>query len=144
MNYEFERVPYSALNSRQKESYNFQKISGVLADFGFTTIRLSDDWNGADFIAQHLSGVTILVQLKGRFCVYAKYRGKRLWVAFPEGQDWYLFPHDSVLAQVLDRTGIESTDSWNMHGAYSWGTIPAAMRDVMAEFRLPREEDARG
>lgn len=38
-----------------------------MADYGFMTIRLSDDWQGADFIAQHVDGVLFLrVQLKGR------------------------------------------------------------------------------
>lgn len=62
----FSRVEYSCLNSRQKENFNYQKIAGVLADYGFITHRLSDDWNGADFIAQHIDGVLFLrVQLKG-------------------------------------------------------------------------------
>jgi len=43
------KIDYRKLNSRQKENYNFQKVSGILADYGFATIRLSDDWNGADF-----------------------------------------------------------------------------------------------
>jgi hypothetical protein len=49
----FNRILYSNLNSRQKEAFNFQKVSAVLADYGFITIRLSSDWGGADFIAQH-------------------------------------------------------------------------------------------
>ena len=28
-------VNYAELSSRQQEAYNFQKVSGVLADFGF-------------------------------------------------------------------------------------------------------------
>src|SRR5207244_5579086 len=57
-------INYANLNSRQQEAYNFQKVSGVLADFGFTTIRLTDDWQGADFIAQIIDGQPFLtVQL---------------------------------------------------------------------------------
>ena len=70
----FEKVDYRKLNSRQQEAYNFQKISAVLADFGYLTIRLSDDWNGADFIAQHFKSKSFIgVQLKGRLCFYQKY-----------------------------------------------------------------------
>jgi hypothetical protein len=54
MAHAFERVSYKALNARQRENYNSQKISAVLADYGFSTIRPSSDWQGADFIAQHL------------------------------------------------------------------------------------------
>ena len=38
-----QQINYSDLNSRQRENYNFQKLSAVLADFGFATLRLSDD-----------------------------------------------------------------------------------------------------
>jgi hypothetical protein len=63
----FSRFPYRKLNSRQKENYNFQKVSAVLAEYGFSTIRLSDDWNGTDFIAQHANGHRVLrVQLRSR------------------------------------------------------------------------------
>ena len=67
MPHSLQRVRYEDLSSRQQESHNFQKASAVLADYGFTTIRLTDDWRGADFIAQHIDGTTFLkVQLKGR------------------------------------------------------------------------------
>jgi len=55
-----QKIDPRKLNARQKENYYFQKISGLLADYGFTTIRLSDDWNGADFLAQHVDGITLL------------------------------------------------------------------------------------
>lgn len=74
----FQKIAYESLNARQKESYNFQKVSAALADYGFITIKLSDDWHGADFIAQHLSGETLKVQLKGRLSFYKKYQGKDL------------------------------------------------------------------
>lgn len=49
-----EKISYKNLNARQKESYNFQKLSSILADYGFTILLLNDDWQGADFIAQVL------------------------------------------------------------------------------------------
>ena len=48
-------------------SLNFQKVSAVLADFGYMTIPLSNDWSRADFIAQTADGSPSLkVQLKSR------------------------------------------------------------------------------
>ena len=80
----FEKYPYKKLNSRQQEAYNFQKVSAVLADYGFVTIRLSSDWRGADFIAQHVDGLTFLkVQLKGRLSFDKKYHGRDLYICFP-------------------------------------------------------------
>lgn len=70
-----EEISYDDLNSRQRENYNFHKVSAILADYGFTSIRLSDDWQGADFIAQHIDGQTFIkAQLKGRMSIDKKSR----------------------------------------------------------------------
>ena len=53
----FQRVKYEDMNACQKEIFNFQKVSSVFADFGFATYRLTDDWNGADFLAVHFDGI---------------------------------------------------------------------------------------
>ena len=67
------KINYNKLNPKQQESYNFQKVSSVLADYGFTTIKLSDDWQGSDFIAQSIDGNTFLkIQLKGRLTLSKK------------------------------------------------------------------------
>lgn len=65
------KIEYFRLNARQKENYNFLKVSAVLADYGYMTMRVSADWQGADFIAQHIDGTTSLkVQLKSRLAWY--------------------------------------------------------------------------
>ena len=116
-----EKVPYNKLNSRQRENFNFQKLSAVLADYGFTTIRLSDDWNGADLLAHHVSGRTLRIQLKSRFSIQKKYQGRGLWVAFPHKGSWFLYPHDGAVkacAKTLCRTL-----SWRKHSSYSTGGL---------------------
>jgi hypothetical protein len=140
----FRKIAYESLNSRQREGFNFQKVSAVLADYGFTTIRLTSDWNGADFIAQHSDGVTFLkIQLKGR-CAFSKdYSGKDLHICFPEGGQWYLYPHDEVLKQVLKDTEIGETVSWKERGGYSFPTLSKKLRQILQPFRLVAEE-ARG
>ena len=136
----FGRIQYPTLTARQKENFNFQKVSAVLADYGFATTRLSDDWNGADFIAQHLSGETLKVQLKSRFCVYRKYSGRDVWVTFPVSHGWYLFPHDRILEHVLQLTGIARTASWSTHGGYSWSSPPPAIRQKLEPYFLASPE----
>ena len=64
----FKKIKYSKLNSRQKENYNFHKVSAKLADYGFNSMRLNDDWEGADFISINDEQM-IKVQLKGRFSI---------------------------------------------------------------------------
>lgn len=136
MPFPFEKIDYAALNARQQESYNFQKLSGVLASYGFVTIRLSDDWNGADFLAQHISGATLKVQLKGRLTFSSNYQGKDLWVAFRADEQWFLYPHDEVLEQALSRTNIENTGAWLVGGKYSFPVVPISLQDALARFRL--------
>jgi hypothetical protein len=93
-----DKIAYECLNSKQKENYNFAKISAVLADYGFNCLRLSDDWQGADFLACHIDGkTTIKVQLKGRFVIEEKYVGKDIWIAFPYQEVWYMYPHDAAV-----------------------------------------------
>lgn len=132
----FEKITYANLNARQKENFNFQKVSAVLADYGFMTIRLSDDWNGADFIALHVNGETLKVQLKGRLTFSKKYQGKDLWVCFRRGNDLYLYPHDELLERVLATTNIANTSSWMNEGGYSFPDISPDFQTVLAPYRL--------
>ena len=131
------RVPYTNLNCRQKENYNFLKVSAVLADYGFMTMRLTDDWQGADFIAQHVDGSTFLkIQLKSRLTFGEKYRGKELYVAFFDDPDWYLYPHDELLDRVLTETGIRDTLSWSEHGAYSFPGLSQKMKALLEPYKI--------
>jgi hypothetical protein len=133
----FERYPYENLNSRQQEAYNFQKVSAVLADYGFVTIRLSNDWRGADFIAQHIDGVTFLkVQLKGRLWFDKRYQDRDLHICFPNGGSWYLYPHDALLAGLLAAGLLSGTESWDENGVYHFPKISAGLRLLLDPYRL--------
>ena len=137
----FKRVAYRNLNARQQEAFNFQKVSSVLADYGFTTIRLSSDWRGAD-IAQHLDGTTFLkVQLKGRATFEKKYLGRGLYICFPDESEWFLYPHDDLLEKVLAANKIAKT--FAEQGGYSFATIPRWLRTFLEPDRLVAEP-ARG
>ena len=135
---ELNRVRYRDLNARQKENFNFMKLSAVLADYGFSTLRLTDDWQSADFIAQHIDGDTFLkVQLKGRAVVDKKYEGKDLYIAFRSGSSWYLYPHDDVLRELLARTGVGETKSWQERGGYSFPGLSDTIRSILEPYRIP-------
>ncbi|SFL61590.1 hypothetical protein SAMN05421863_1001191 [Nitrosomonas communis] len=130
-------VHYAELNARQQESYNFQKVSGVLADYGFTTIRLTDDWQGADFIAQHIDGEQFLkVQLKGRCTLAKKYMNKDLYICFQDRGVWYLAPHDELLAWVQQNMNIINTESWRTAGLYSFPRLSAALKWYLESYRI--------
>ena len=113
------KIDYESLKPRQKEIFNFQKISGVLADYGFNCIKLADDWQGADFLAYHKDRLdTLKVQLKSRLTIDKKYKGKELFVAFPLNEHWYLVEHDALIEKVGQHTNWLNTDSWVTKGCY--------------------------
>jgi hypothetical protein len=130
------KISYDELNARQKEAYNFSKISAVLADYGFITMRLNDDWQGADFIVQHRDGTFTKVQLKGRLSFGTKYKGKDIYVAFRSDGDWYLYPHDEVLDQVLAETKVGQSKSWTEEGGYSFPGLSEQMRQILNPHKI--------
>ena len=133
----FNRIAYTDLNSRQKENYAYQKVSAVLADYGFVTMRLSDDWQGADFIAQHVDGKTMLrVQLKGRMTIEKKYLGKDLYICFRENEQWYFVPHDEFVEWALKNTKIGNSYSWINGGGYSVPSLPAAIKAHLEQYQI--------
>lgn len=133
----FTRIDYADLNSRQKENYAYQKVAGVLADYGFVTMRLSDDWQGADFIAQHIDGQTLLrVQLKSRMTIGKKYMGKYLYICFHENGIWYFVPHDEFVAWALKNTKIGTTHSWKVNGGYSVPYLPVTIKQHLERYKI--------
>ena len=117
---ELRKISFSGLNARQKEVFNFQKVAGRLADYGFNCIKLADDWQGADFLAYHKDGnSTLRVQLKSRVTIAKKYRRKSLYMAFPIRGAWYLIEHDALIALVGKHTTWLTSVSWRERGGYS-------------------------
>ena len=128
------KIEYSSLNAKAKEMYNYQKVSAKLADYGFTTMWLNNDWNGADFIAVHIDGITdIKVQLKGRLSFNKKYTGKNLYICFRDDKDFYLYPHDQILNQIEENI---SDKKWLKTGTYSSGKLTQQNRLLLEKYRL--------
>jgi hypothetical protein len=139
MSVKLDSINYNKLNSRQKENYNYQKISALLADYGFVTLRLNDDWQGADFIAYHIDGKTILkVQLKGRLTFGKKYMEQDIYIAFPNNGIWYLFPHDELLEKVLP--DIEHTVSWSVRHGYSFPYLDKKNMALLNPYKIDQFE----
>lgn len=133
----FKKITYKSLNSRQKENYNFQKIAGELADFGFNCIRLSDDWNGADFIACHIDGETFIkIQLKGRLTINNKYDGRDIHIAFLHGDDCYVYPHDEMRDRIFDLGKVQHGKGWQETQAYDWPSPPKWALKILEEYKV--------
>ena len=122
---ELETVNYSKLNARQKELFNFHKVAGRLIDYGYYSIRLSDDWQGADFLACRFNGDDFIkIQLKGKMTIDRKYRGKQIRIIFRHHEDYYVYPHDEVMEWILENKSVGSTESWRKQGLYHWPSPP--------------------
>jgi hypothetical protein len=100
----YEKIKYSDLSAKAKETYNFQNASALLADYGFVTNLLKYDWLGADFLAQHIDGDWLKIQLKGRLTTKPEYEGKDIYIMFEDKDvaQWYLFPHDKLTKYCRD------------------------------------------
>ena len=115
-----EKIAYSDLNSKQQENYNFHKVAALLADYGYNCIKLSDDWQGADFLAYHPDdGKTLRVQLKGRATINQKYMEKNLYMALPIKDQWFLVEHDKLVEAIRQNTKWLATESWTVRGGYA-------------------------
>ena len=139
-----QRIDYNDLTANQKEIYNFHQVAAVLAGYGFNCIKLSDDWQGADFLAYHKDGAqTLKVQLKGRVSIYRKYIGKDLYMCFPirtigMQETWYLVPHDELIQIARDTTPWLDSESWR-RGGYSSGNPSHAMMQLLHPYALTDE-----
>lgn len=132
-----EKINYSDLNSRQKEIYNFQKIAAVLADYGFNCIKLADDWQGADFLAYHKDGRdTLRVQLKARLTIDKKYNGKKLHLAFPVHENWYLVEHDTLVEIIGKSSNWLNSESWIQKGHYNSVSPNGAILSVLEKYQI--------
>lgn len=136
---ELEKIDYQQLNSRQKETFNFQKVASKLADYGFSCILLNDDWQGADFIANHFNGDQFLkVQLKSRLTFDNKYENKNIFICFPDNGDWYLYPHDDVRDAFLEvyRDKMAVSSSWVTNQHYTFNRLSKKNRDLILKYKL--------
>jgi hypothetical protein len=133
----FEHIHYDTLNARQKELFNFAKIAATLADYGFNCIKLSDDWQGADFLAYHANASsTLKVQLKARITIHKKYADKDIWMAFPHDGFWYLIEHEKLVAKVGQHTRWLQSPSWQNMGTFNSGSINQELLNSLLENRI--------
>jgi hypothetical protein len=122
------KIIYTELNSKQKENYNFHKVASALADYGYNSMRLNDDWQGADFIAVKDDDM-LKIQLKGRFTIDKKYIGKDIFISFLEEGKVKIYNHDDALKLIPENVKISK--SWSEVGSYSWGKTPKYFNEII-------------
>ena len=135
------KIDYATeLNPKQQEQHLFQKCSAILADYGYVTIKLSDDWKGADFIAlSQISGEFFKIQLKSRFTIATKYEGQNVYIAFPvdrvSGQ-WCIFPHDELVELLHKAEMYVDSPSWIKGKEYSTLSVSKNLSPLLEKYML--------
>tara|TARA_B100000768_G_scaffold11505_1_gene11348 strand:- start:310 stop:705 length:396 start_codon:yes stop_codon:yes gene_type:complete len=130
MDIDLNKVSYIDLNSKQKENYNYHKVASALAEYGYDSMRLNNDWEGADFISVKGDDM-IKVQLKGRFTLSKKYENKDLYIAFIEDGIIKIYLHDEALG--IATNNITDSKSWLENGSYSMNQTPKHYSQVIKE-----------
>lgn len=130
MKLDLTKVSYKDLNSKEKENYNYHKVASALAEYGYDSMRLNNDWQGADFIAVK-GNEMIKVQLKSRFTLDAKYKDKDIYIAFVEDAALKIYLHDEAL-KIASSNIIES-ESWRLRQRYNFNQTPKRYSDVIKE-----------
>ena len=132
-----EPIKYTDLDKKSREGYNFHKMAAILADYGYHCIWLSNDWNGADFIAVHLDGVSdIKVQLKGGPYLNKKFIGKNLYIGFFMDHDLYVYPHDKILNLIEPL--LSNDKKWLKEGTYFQTSLGKRFKEPLAAYKVKK------
>ena len=129
-------IKYEDLDThKQKKDYNFQKIAARLANYGFNCLRQTNDVQGADFTAHHISGETLLnVKIETRLTINRKFERKGLYVAFIQPEKirgekvWekaFLYNHDGFISHTRNKSPtVLSGQPYKEDGLHHWWTPP--------------------
>jgi len=129
------KIDYRKLNPRAQENFLYAKLASQLADYGYTSLRLSDDYNGADLIALREGEAALHIQLKGRITIKPEYMNKGLYIAFPIDGEFYVLPHDE-LVDICDERGYLKTRAWLDQGKWHVGNPPKAMIERLQDYKV--------
>ena len=125
----------SRYKSQVREVINRNTVVSLALAQGFNAFLPVYD-GGVDFILYRESdGVVRKVQLKGRWTIDRKYIGRDIWIAFPIGADWYLVPHDEMVASA-EADGTTKSASWTVGSTYSRPRPSKAVIAACAPYRF--------
>ena len=132
-----QKLKYDDLSGKAKETWNFQKVSAHLVEYGFATNWLNVDFESADFVAVHFNGNDIIkVQLKSRVTISKKYMGKDIYVCFPLDDSFCLIQHEELIELVGKNTNWLNSSSWVNDGGYSSANPNKELKEKLNSFLL--------
>jgi hypothetical protein len=115
------------------EVINRNTVVSLALEQGFNAFLPVYD-GGIDFILyREGDGALRKVQQKSRWTIGQKYVGRDIWIAFPFAGDWYLIPHDIMVASAEAAT---RTTSWTEGLEYSRPRLSTAQVRECAPYRF--------
>ena len=124
----FKKIKFHRLGTKAKEAYNYAKTAAILAEYGYECCWLTNDTNGADFLANH-DKQTLRVQLKSCVSFDPKYWNKDILIAFLDEGGLWLYYHDKLLPEMPQST----QDAIYKNGAYSYNPLGETMRQRLKD-----------
>lgn len=131
-------IQNQALKGRAKENFNFQEAAALLANYGFNCIRLTNDWADADFLADHIHGFTLRVQLKSRITISKKYEKTNPYILFPAKtkecpeREWFLIEHKKLIDIFKEhKPDALQAKAWIDNGVYHICPLPQKIRNIL-------------
>lgn len=136
-------IEHDDLTNKEIELYNYSRLVAVLAKYGLETHRVINDANGADIIAyraprksEGTHAVILKIQLKSRFSYNKKYDHEDLYIAFPDGDDWYLIPQESISEdKELVPEKWRTSESWKA-GNYHVAQLTKSLRTKLERYKI--------
>lgn len=134
-NMKLEKNKRSKPKWRQEKIYNFQRISSLLADYGYNCTRLPNEWEEADFLAYNTKeNKKLKIKLDTRLKIYKEYLDEDFFITFPCNSYWYLINHDKLVGILKKTTNCLNTISWEK-GAYSF---PKPSKKLLKEIEFAK------
>lgn len=116
-------------------------ITPFFLEDGFTPFAPEFD-TGIDLIIhREHDDLLIKIQLKSRWTIHKKYKNRGIAMAFPDGDDFYLIPHDYCIEYAEAHKNYLNTSSWEKGGIYHVASMSKTMKEDFAEFKLAKFGD---
>jgi hypothetical protein len=134
-----EKADYKDLSGKEKESFNSAKLAAIMADYGYLECaRINGDKWGADLLFYRASDADVKkVQLKGRVTFSKNYMRKDLYIAYPDADGWYMYPHDELVDQASAFSSWHETMSWfRPDGGFSWNVTPMWLQKLLRPWKI--------
>ncbi len=135
------RIDFKKLTKKQTEAYAYQKVSAILADYGFECTWLINDWHGADFLAVDRHGYVLKIQLKsGGYEINEKFSAfQDLWMLFRNHEDWYLIKHRDLVEMTGETTKSLESKSWQEKGIFiitRKASLPKQLKEALRNYKI--------